>query len=259
MASCYYSSMGMGINKDLLGEFGFWTIRSCDTNKIIKEISLSLSEFQSLELRALKVFVHTDLQPFHQPIHFVYNVRTGRSVYLLCDVKVPDLTAVTYAGQPRLHPFSIYLALLQQEIWARVDPMAQGLAEMLRIERRLLDDPFPELITLDVLRKDIQNLHKITRVMILAENRTSRNLSNVNNLLFDLNRLKMQTESHQEHVPLDPNLHERMNDGFLSLRESSTTILRRLKNRRERIANHIQLVRTISASRLLLSWSPWLI
>ncbi|KAL9110903.1 MAG: hypothetical protein Q9187_007994, partial [Circinaria calcarea] len=214
LALCYYSSMGMGVNKDLLGE---------------------------LELQVLNFDFNTDMQPFHQPIHFVYNLRTGRSVYLLCDVKVPDLTAVTYAGQPRLHPFSLHLALLQQQIKARVDPMAQGLADMLKIERRLLDDPFPELISLDVLRKDIQNLHKITRLIILGENRASRNLSNVSHLVFDLNRLKMQTEGHQEHMLLDLNLHERMNDGFLSLHESCTTNLRRLKNRREQIANHIQL------------------
>ena len=219
----------------------------------LKDISLSLAEFQSVELKALDIIdLIADLQPFHQPVHYSYNFRTGHSVYLLCNVGVPDLTAVTYVGHPRLHPFSIHLALLQQEIMARVQPMARGLADMLKIERRLLDDPLPELVSLNVLRKDIQDLHKIARSFILSENRVSRNLSNVNNLLLDLNRLKLRTESHQDYIQLDSTLHERVYDGFVSLREACTTILRRVKNRRERISNHIQLVSTTHIHHLLL-------
>ena len=248
----------MGLDKDLLGEFGTYTrpSTSLNTNGPVKEISLNISEFQYVELTAHDFDFIADLQPFHQPIHFSYNLRTGHSVYRLYNMKVPDLTAITCNSHPRIHPFSIHLALLQQEIMARVDPMARGLAKMLKIESRLLDDPLPELIALNVVRKDIQELHKIARSFILSENRASRNLSNVNNLLLDLKRLKLQTESCQDYLQLDPGLHERVHDGFISLRESCNTILRRLKNRRERISNHIQLVRTTDIHHLLFCGPP---
>lgn len=209
-----------------------------------------------MELKALDVDFIADLQPFHQPVHFSYNLRTGRSSYLLCNANVPDLTALTCDGRLRLHPFSVHLAVLQQEIMARIGPMAQGLNNMLKIERRLLDDPLPELISLNVLRKDIQELHKIARSFILSENRASRNLSNVEKLLLDLKRLKLQTESHQDYFQLDSSLHERVYDGFVSLRESCITIIRRLKNRRERISNHIQLVRATHIHHRLLGGPP---
>ena len=190
----------------------------------------------------LHVNIRATLEREHEPVYFAYNITTGHSTYLLSKANPPKLSILSRGNLPRLHPFTVHLALLSHEITERMQPMARTLDRMLRIEKRLLELPLPTYLSANVLKADLQELHSMARLFIVCAHRTGRDLSNIDSLLRDLDRLRKQIELRKDSLQLDQNLHERVRDGLLSLRDACINIDRRLENRRRRVANMIALV-----------------
>ncbi|MCJ1420689.1 hypothetical protein MMC32_007048 [Xylographa parallela] len=224
MRSCYYSSIR--VERDIA------TI----------EIWYNLKENHTVNPLDLHVNIRESLEREHEPVYFAYNFKTGYSTYLLSKADPPELGVLSGANLPRLHPFTVHLALLSHEITVRMQPMAKTLDQMLGIEKRLLELPLPGNITANVLKSDLRTLHGMARLLIVCAHRTGRDLSNVESLLRDLDRMRNQVELHTEYFQIDHNLHERVRDGLHSLRDSCINIDRRLENRRRRIENMIALL-----------------
>jgi len=216
-----------------------------------KETWYNLKENHTVDPINLLVNIRTSLEREHEPVYFCYNLLTGQSTYLLSKATLPDLSTLNRSNLPRLHPFTVHLALLSGEITTRMRPMAETLDKMLEIEKRLLEDPLPAKLGTTMLKSDLRGLHAISRLLIVCAHRTSRDLSNINNLLRDLDRLEEKIQRHPEYFPLDATLHERVKDTLLSLRDACVNIDRRLENRKLRVQNLIALV-----SRLLTSLLP---
>lgn len=185
--------------------------------------------------------LQTKPRRLYEPVYFAYYFRTGRSIYLLSqDVEPSDLRQSAHALD--LHPFSIHLALFYNEVEARSHAVARGLDTMLAIERRWLEEPLLRTIDTYAIKMDLQSLHRVARLFITCEHRTARDLSHINKLLRDLDRLVAKTSEHPRFVRLDPYMHERIKDGFHSLRDSCENIVRRMQTRRMRVSNMINLV-----------------
>ena len=206
------------------------------------EIWYNLKENHTVNPLNLHVNIRESLEREHEPVYFAYNFKTGYSTYLLSKADPPELSILTRANLPRLHPFTAHLALLSHEITVRMQPMARKLDLMLSIEKRLLEQPLPAKLSANDLKKDLRKLHGMARLLIVCAHRTGRDLSNVESLLRDLDRVEKQVELHAEFFEIDRNLHERVKDGLLSIRDSCINIDRRLENRRRRIENMIALV-----------------
>ncbi|MCJ1377810.1 hypothetical protein MMC17_000906 [Xylographa soralifera] len=224
MRTCYYSSIRVERDFPIL------------------EIWYNLKENHTVNPLNLHVNIRASLEREHEPVYFAYNFQTGYSTYLLSKADPPELSILSRGSLPRLHPFTVHLALLSHEITVRMRPMAQTLDRMLRIEKRLLERPLPANISANVLKSDLQELHGMHRLLVVCAHRTGRDLSNVESLLRDLDRLGKQVELHTEYFRIDHNLHERVRDGLLSIRDSCINIDRRLENRRRRIENMIALL-----------------
>ncbi|MCJ1400918.1 hypothetical protein MMC11_004129 [Xylographa trunciseda] len=224
MRSCYYSSIKVEGDLSIL------------------EVWYNLKENHTVNPLDLKVNIKASLEREHEPVYFAYNLNTGYSTYLLSKADLPELGILSRHNLPRLHPFSVHLALLSHEITHRMRPMAGTLDSMLSIEKRLLELPLPMNISADVLKEDLQKLHGMARLLVICAHRTGRDMSNIDNLLRDLDRVAKQTELHRDYIQIDHNLHERVRDGLFSLRDSCINIDRRLENRRRRVENMIALL-----------------
>ena len=177
----------------------------------------------------------------YEPLYFAYNFCTGRSIYLLShNVGPPNLRQSAHALD--MHPFSVHIALLYKEVEARSHAVARGLDAMLAIEQRWLEEPLLRTIDTYVIKTDLQSLHRVARLFITCEHRTARDLSHINKLVRDLDRLVAKVSEHPRFVRLDPYMHERIKDGFYSLRDSCENIVRRMQTRRMRVSNMINLV-----------------
>ncbi|MCJ1283168.1 hypothetical protein MMC26_002495 [Xylographa opegraphella] len=224
MRSCYYSSIRVERGNPIL------------------EIWYNLRENHTVNPLDLHVNIRESLEREHEPVYFAYNFKTGYSTYLLSKADPPDLSILNRESLPRLHPFTVHLALLSHEITVRMQPMAGTLDRMLRIEKRLLELPLPANISASDLKSDLRTLHGMARLLVVCGHRTGRDLSNVESLLRDLGRVETQLELHSEYFQIDQNLQERVKDGLLSIRDSCINIDRRLENRRRRIENMIALL-----------------
>ena len=190
----------------------------------------------------LQVNIRASLEREHEPVYFGYNFLTGQSTYLLSKATPPDLSKVAGAGLRRLHPFTVHLVLLSSEITSRMTPMADTLDKMLDVEKRLLESHLPTFLSAKMLKTDLQNLHGISRLLIVCAHRTARDLSNLEKLLRDLERYEREIQRNPTYFPIDSYVHERMRDGFLSLQDACVNIDRRLENRMKRVSNLIALV-----------------
>ncbi|MCJ1393336.1 hypothetical protein MMC18_006209 [Xylographa bjoerkii] len=224
MRSCYYSSLKVERDSSVL------------------EIWYNLKENHTVNPLNLHVNIRASLEREHEPVYFAYNFNTGYSTYLLSKADPPQLSILGRVDLPRIHPFTVHLALLSHEITHRMQPMAGTLDRMLGIEKRLLELPLPANISANVLKADLQELHGMARLVVVCAHRTGRDLSNIDSLLRDLDRIGKQIELHMNYFQIDNNLHERVRDGLLSLRDSCINIDRRLENRRRRIENMIALL-----------------
>ena len=177
----------------------------------------------------------------YEPVYFSYDLCKGRSTYLLShSIEPPNMTKP--ANIMGLHPFSGHLAVLCKEVEARSYAVARGLDTMLAIEQRWLEQPLLRTIDTYVIKTDLQSLHRVARLFIACEHRTGRDLSHVDKLLQDLDRLMVETTKHPHFAQLNSYLHERTKDGFYSLKDSCENIVRRMQTRRMRISNLINLV-----------------
>ena len=212
----------------------------------ILEVWYNLKENHTVNPLDLHVNIRASLEREHEPVYFAYNFNTGYSTYLLSKADPPELSILSRGNLPRLHPFTVHLALLSHEITVRMQPMAGTLDRMLAIEKRLLELPLPANISANVLKADLQELHGMARLLVVCAHRTGRDFSNVESLLRDLDRVQKQVELHAEYYQIDHNLHERVKDSLLSIRDSCINIDRRLENRRRRVENMIALVSRVS-------------
>ncbi|MCJ1252057.1 hypothetical protein MMC30_009295 [Trapelia coarctata] len=224
MRSCYYSSI------------------KTEKDSTILETWYNLKENHTVDPINLLVNLRASLEREHEPVYFSYNLSTGQSTYLLSKATLPDLSTLTRTNLPRLHPFTIHIALLSGEITTRMRPMVETLDKMLEIEKRLLEDALPANLSTTMLKSDLRGLHAISRLLIVCEHRTGRDLLNIDSLLRDLDRLEKETKRHPEYFALDANIHERVKDGLLSLRDACVNIDRRLENRKLRVQNLIALL-----------------
>ena len=206
------------------------------TNRGYPETWYNLKENHTVDPINLQVNIRESLEREHEPVYFGYNFRTGQSTYLLSKATLPDLSKVAGAGLRRLHPFTVHLVLLSSEITARMIPMAETLDMMLDVEKRLLETNLTTFLGAKMLKRDLQKLHGISRLLIVCAHRTGRDLSNLEKLLRDMER------NPTTYFPMDSYVHERVKDGFLSLQDACVNIDRRLENRMKRVSNLIALV-----------------
>ena len=189
----------------------------------------------------------------HHPVYCRYSYLTGRTTYLISRAKPPNLSALPSTPTPRFHPFTIHLTLLAEELETRTEDMKNRLTDMLAVEKRFLENPSMGTLRADVLKQDVQALHQLERYFIVSAHRTGRDLSNITNLLRDLDRFarvyKAGVKAKAGYAHLDLHLHERIKDAFLSLKDACSNILRRLQWRRQRVQNFIALVRLQPPSR----------
>jgi hypothetical protein len=203
----------------------------------------NLKENHTVDPINLLVNLRESLEREHEPVYFSYNFGTGQTTYLLSKATLPDLSTINRDGLPRLHPFTVHLVLLSEEITDRMRPMAETLDKVLDVETRLLEVSLPDRLSATMIKNDLRDLHAISRLLIVCQHRTGRDLSNIENLLRDLDRLEREVKRHpSEYYPLDMAIHERVKDAFACLQDACKNIDRRLENRKLRVTNLIALV-----------------
>ncbi|MCJ1310321.1 hypothetical protein MMC25_003983 [Agyrium rufum] len=231
----------------------------------------------------LSITIPNDRRLDHSPVHFTYNLRTGRTTYLLAPSPPPPLITISQAGLPRLHPFTLHLALVAAEIEEKGPSMERELENMLTIECRMLQEPFSPALDPVQVKGDIQGLHRIARLCLIFQHRTNRDLANVTSLGRDADRLwelvgrKKETRKKGFHqggkdaneqregekdddfddedeigvtgyMEIDEALHKRVKDVLAGLEGACQNIIRRLESRRWRIDNLITLLYQLTST-----------
>lgn len=126
---------------------------------------------------------------------------------------------------------------------AKSDMIENNLKTLLSIERQILNGNLIAIKLIKELGNYSQELHVLSRDMILLEAHNDRDLSNVRNLLNDMGRLEKEANKLGEEYAIDRSRHEQTSDGLLCLQDFCINRDRRLKNRKQRVQNLIALVR----------------
>ena len=121
--------------------------------------------------------------------------------------------------------------------------MMYDLKSLLLIEDSLLAGSLMAMKSLDQFRQQAQELHELSRSMIISEHYNDRDLSNLRNLLGDMERLEKEGNKLGGGCEVDFDSHERMKDGLLCLLDFCMDRTRRLNNRKQRVQNLIGLVK----------------
>ena len=191
--------------------------------------------------------VFLDRKPF--PVCFRYSLRNKKAIYLLGDA--PRTTEDTVQGfselaqerEESVHPFALHLVIVRAAIILRDATMMYDLKSLLLIEDSLLAGSLMAMKSLDQFRQQAQELHELSRSMIISEHYNDRDLSNLRNLLRDMERLEKEGNKLGGGCEVDFDSHERMKDGLLCLLDFCMDRTRRLNNRKQRVQNLIGLVK----------------
>ncbi|PVH73623.1 hypothetical protein DL98DRAFT_519816 [Cadophora sp. DSE1049] len=238
--SCYYSSISRK-GGDPVMEIWY---NACE------KLSFDIDEQSSIP-SARNVML--DRKPV--PICFRYSFRTKKSIYILGNTPRATETILRRfceLAQERgeeLHPFAFHLVILQDAIRSRDPNMAYNLKSLLLIEDLLLEGSLMTTQSLDKFRQQTQELHEMSRSMIITEHYNDRYLSNLRNLMRDMEGLENEGKRLSEGCEVNYDSHERTKDGLLCLLDYCMDRARRLNNRKQRVQNLIGLLYNLTANR----------
>jgi hypothetical protein len=191
------------------------------------------------------------LVKYHQPIYSRYSFKQKISTFVVANAStrteqlILEFTGLCKSLAQTIHPFSLHLALMFDIISAKGDLMDNNLKTLLSIEEQILNGNLIAMKVVEELGNYSQELHVLSRDMILLEQHNDRDLSNVRNLLNDMDRLEKEANKLGEEYAIDRSLHDKTSDGLLCLQDFCIDRDRRLKNRKQRVQNLIALVRHI--------------
>ncbi|KAG4437607.1 hypothetical protein IFR05_006911 [Cadophora sp. M221] len=181
--SCYYSSISRKGGNPVL-EICY---NACES------LSFDINE-QSPSLGPRSVIL--DKKPL--PLYFRYDIRAKKAIYILGNAPCATETAIRRfsdlaleTGQD-IHPFALHLITLQSVISIRDAKMTYNLKSLLLIEDALLDGSLMATQSLEKFRQQTQELHELSRSMIITEHYNDRDLSNLRNLMRDMERLEKE-------------------------------------------------------------------
>ncbi len=123
--------------------------------------------------------------------------------------------------------------------------MENNLKTLLSIEEQILNGNLIAMKLVEELGKYSQELHVLSRDIILLDQHNNRDLSNVRNLLNDMGRLEKEANKLGKDYVIDRSRHDQTSGGLLCLQDFCMDRDRRLKNRKQRVQNLIALVRHI--------------
>ncbi|KAK0118526.1 hypothetical protein ONS96_011622 [Cadophora gregata f. sp. sojae] len=188
------------------------------------------------------------------PIGFRYSFRREKAIYIFrnssqtTEHAIRGFCELIQQREETVHPFALHLVILQDSIGPREEIMTFDLKSLLLIEDSLLKGSLMAMQSLDEFRQQTQELHELSRSMIIIEHYNDRDISNLRNLLRDMERLAKEGNRLGGEYEVDFDSHERMNDGLLCLLDFCIDRARRLSNRKQRVQNLIGLVGFLSFS-----------
>lgn len=191
------------------------------------------------------------LKHTYQSLYFRYNLCTGQSTYLLASqngnlspTEWIQLDRPDQTERLRLHPFTVHLLFMYSFIRRRSLAIDSGGRRLTAAEHNLLWDSIPDKAAMGAEEKkaELQSLHHLLQAWIVLEQYNNRELSTIDNLLRDLDRLRERTNKLPASYPIDLETHESMKDAFLCLRDYCKDRGGRLNNRKQRVQNVIALV-----------------
>lgn len=156
---------------------------------------------------------------------------------------VKNISENCKANGDQLHLFTLHLAIMYQIISDRNGGALQDIKALLAIENDVLDGSLISMNILGEFRVYIQQLHELSRNLVIFEHYNDRDKSTLGNLLKDMDRLERETNKLGNEYAIDADAHERTKDGFLCLQDFCIDRSRRLHNRKQRVQNLITLVR----------------
>jgi hypothetical protein len=186
-----------------------------------------------------------------QPVYSRYSFKEKISTFVIANARniteqmITEFTGLCKSSAQAIHPFSLHLAMMFDTICAKSDMMEKNLMTLLSIERQILNGYLIAMKLIKELSNYSQDLHVLSRDMIILEEHNDRDLSNVRNLLNDIGRLEKEANKLREEYAIDGSLHDQTSDGLLCLQDFCIDRDRRLKNRKQRVQNLIALVRHI--------------
>jgi hypothetical protein len=191
------------------------------------------------------------LVKYQQPIYSRYSFKQKISTFVIANARnrterlILEFTGLCKSLAQAIHPFSLHLALMFDIISAKGDLMENNLKTLLSIEKQILNGSLIAMKLVEELGNYSQELHVLSRDMIILEQYNDRDLSNVRNLLNDMGRLEKEANKLGEEYAIDRSRHDQTSDGLLCLQDFCIDRDRRLKNRKQRVQNLIALVRHI--------------
>jgi hypothetical protein len=183
-----------------------------------------------------------------QSIYSSYSFNSKRSVFVVANGKgemersMREFASLCKRFGQSIHPFSLHLAMLYGVIYAKGPRMENEYITLLSVERDLLNGRLISMKLIEELSNYSQRLHVSSRDIITLEQMNNRDLSNVCNLLKDMDRLEKESKKLGEDAALDPIAHDQTRAGFLCLQDFCIDRDRKLKNRKQRVQNLIALV-----------------
>ncbi|KAI9768405.1 MAG: hypothetical protein M1839_004122 [Geoglossum umbratile] len=192
-----------------------------------------------------------------EPCYSRYNLKTGQTTFVILDsqpsfrTQVSALEEAVKSPSPRLHPFTLHIAVIFHALSLGTSRMENVLKRLLAIEKRLLEGSLFEITESDQFSKYTQILHEMSRSLITLESRTERIVANIENLLSDHEKiLKVVSAGNGKGMfPLDLKAHERIGDGLRCLKDRCFDRARRARNLKQRVQNFITLLYNLMASR----------
>lgn len=184
-----------------------------------------------------------------KPLYFRYTLEDKESVYMLgngrkgAEKMVKRLSDNCKINGDQLHPFTLHLAIMYKVISERNEGVLRVIKTLLAIENHVLDGSLISMNILGEFRAYVQQLHEISRQLIIIEHYNDRDKSTVGSLLKDMDRLERETNKLGNEYAIDADVHERAKDGLLCLQDFCMDRVRRLHNLKQRVQNLITLVR----------------
>ena len=198
---------------------------------------------------------YVELQQGYEIVQFRYNIITGRATYILaCSQQayrqyVGPLKQNIFSDQGRTHPFAIHLILLGQVIIARGVRNDRSLRRLMMLEEQYLrGDSTVTYETPDETKHQLQALHGLLLDLAMSANENKRHLSSIEHLLQALGRIKEIQQSVVGAYIIEPDSHQRLEDGFRSLKDFCQNRGHRLATRQQRAQNLVSLVQSLRKS-----------
>lgn len=179
------------------------------------------------------------------PVHFKYNLQAKKAIYILgnaprtAELAVQRFSELAQETGEIVHPFALYLVILQSVMSLRDAGMTYYLKSLLLIEDALLGGSLMATESLEQFRQQTQGLHELSRSMVITEHYNDRDLSNLRNLLNDMDRLEKEGERLGEGFGVDVEAHERLRNGLNCLLDFCADRARSIGNRKQRMQNLI--------------------